>query len=81
MPARHQPSKPSKPHLNSHLSDSEITRILTLDHFGLSGRAIARQVDRGESTIRRILKTYDYKTFDIRDRTRINKRKTTNRED
>ena len=81
MPARHQPSKPSKPRPNSHLSDSEITRILTLDHSGLSGWAIASQVNRGEATVRRNLKTYDYKTFDGRDRTRINKRKTTNRED
>ena len=81
MPARRQPSNTSKPRPNSHLSDSEITRILTLDHTGFSTRAIASKVTRSQSTVSRILRTYDYKTFNIRDRTRIRKRKTTKHED
>ena len=81
MPARRQPSNTSKPRPNSHLSDSEITRMLTLDHSDLSTRAIASEMTRSQSIVSRILRTYDYKTFNIRDRTRIRKRKTTKHED
>ena len=81
MPPRHQPLKPSKAYTYSQLSDSEIMRILTLNHSGLSTREIARQLTRSPSTVSRILHTYDYKTFDGRDRTRIAKRKTTKHED
>ena len=81
MPSSQQSSTTSKPRLNSHLSDSEIARILTLDHNGFSTRAIASEVTRSQSTVCRILRTCDYKTFDNRDRTRIRKRKTTEYED
>jgi transposase len=81
MPARHQSSKPSNARTYSQLSDSEIMQILTLGHSGLSTRDIARQVTRSPSTVCRILQTYDYKTFNARDRTRIGKRKTTKHED
>jgi transposase len=56
-------------------------RILTLSHSGLSTRAISCQVTRSPSTVSRVLQTYDYKTFVARNRTRIAKRKTTERED
>ena len=81
MPSSRQSSTTPKPRLNSHLSDSEIARILTLDHNGFSTRAIASEVTRSQSTVCRILRTCDYKTFDNRDRTRIRKRKTTEYED
>lgn len=81
MPARRQCSIASKPQPHSHLSDSEIAKILTLDHSGLSTRAIASEVARGRSTVSRILQTFDYKTFNARDRTRIHKRKTTEYQD
>jgi len=81
MPPSRQSSTTPKPRLNSHLSDSEIARILTLDHNGFSTRVIASEVTRSQSTVCRILRTYDYKTFDNRDRTRIRKRKTTEHED
>jgi len=81
MPARRQASNPPNPQPKSHLSDAEIARILTLDHSGLSTRAIASEVARSQSTVSRILRTYDYKTFNARDRTRIGKRKTTKHED
>ena len=81
MPACRQRSDASKPRSNSHLSDSEIAKILTLDHSGLSTRAIASEVMRGQTTVCRVLQTYDYKTFNACDRTRISKRKTTEHED
>ena len=81
MPARREPSNTLKPHLNSDLSDSKITRILTFDHSSLSTHAIASEVTCSQSTICRVLHTYDYKTFNARDRTRICKRKTTEYED
>jgi transposase len=81
MPARQQRSIASNPRPNSHLSDSEIARILTLGHSGLSTRTIALKVTRSQTTVCRILRTYDYKTFDTRDMTRIRKRKTTKHED
>ena len=71
----------SKPRPNSHLSDSEIAKILALDHSGLSTCAIASEVVCSQSTVSRILQTYDYKTFNGRDRIRIRKRKTTEHED
>ena len=81
MPSRQQCPIASKPRPNSHLSDSEIAKILALHHSGLSTRAIASEVARSQSTVSRILRTYDYKTFNARDRTHITKRKTTERED
>jgi len=56
-------------------------QILTLDHVGLSTRAIADEVGRSRSTVGRILQCHDYKTFNSHTRTRICKRKTTERED
>jgi len=55
--------------------------MLTLDNPGLSTRAITSEMTRSQSAVSRILRTYDYKTFNIRDRTRIRKRKTTKHED
>jgi len=81
MPPSRQSSTAPKPRLNSYLSDSEIARILTLDGNDFSTRAIVSEVMRSQSTVSRILRTYDYKTFDNRDRTRIHKRKTTEHED
>ena len=81
MPVRQKSPIASKPRPNSHLSDSEIAKILALDHSGLSTRAIASEVVCSQSTVSRILQTYDYKTFNSRDRTRIRKRKTTEHED
>src|SRR5271170_8124339 len=81
MPSRQQCPIASKPWPNSHLSDSEIAKILALHHSDLSTRAIASEVARSQSMISRILRTYDYKTFNARDRTHITKRKTTERED
>ena len=73
--------KTIKPIAGTHLSDSEIMRILTLDHMELSARTIADQVGRAPSTVSRILRTYDYKTFESRSLTRIRKRKTTIHQD
>lgn len=56
-------------------------RILTLAHTGLKSPAIAKEVGRGQSTVSRILRTYDYETFNGRTVTRIRKRKTTKHED
>ena len=81
MPARSQRSDASKPRCNSHLSDSKIAKILTLDHSSLLTRAIASEVMRSQTTVCHILQTYDYKTFNARDRTRISKQKTTEHED
>jgi len=81
MTSSRRSSTSPKPRLNSHLSDSEIARILTLGHKGVSTRAIASEVTRSQSTVSRVLRTYDYKTFNRRDRTRIRKRKTTEYED
>jgi len=81
MPLSRKPSTTPKPRLNTHLSDSEIARILTLDHTGLSTQAIALEVAHSQTTVYRILRTYDYKIFNHRDRTQIHKRKTTEYED
>jgi hypothetical protein len=81
MPAQHPSPKPSKTRCYSQLVDSEIMRILTLGHSGLSTRAIARQVTHSPDNVFRILQTYDYKNFVACDRTRISKRKTTEHED
>ena len=81
MPARRQSSKDSKPRSGSHLSDSEIMRILTLAHTSLSNRAIANKVGRSQSSVSRMLCVYDYETFCHHDSTRIRKQKTTKYED
>jgi len=81
MPPRRQCPIASKLPPNSHLSDSEIAKILALHHSDLSTRAIASEVVRSQSMVSRILRTYDYKTFNARDRTCITKRKTTEHED
>ena len=81
MPPRRQCPIASKLSPNSHLSDSEIAKILALHHSDLSTRAIASEVVRSQSMVSRILRTYDYKTFNARDRTCITKRKITEHED
>ena len=81
MLPRHQLFNPSEPHLNSHWSDTEIMRISTLHHSSVSGWAIAHQVRCGDTTVHHVLNTYDYKTFNSRDKMWITKWKTINRED
>lgn len=81
MAPRRRHTTSGTPTRNSHLSDSEIMRILTLAHTGLSSRAIADQVSRSQSTVSRVTRTYDYETFESRPLTRIRKRKTTVRQD
>jgi IS30 family transposase len=63
------------------LSDSEIIRILTLGHTGLKLPAIAKEVGRGQSTVSRILRIYDYETFNGHVLSCVRKRKTTKHED
>ena len=63
------------------LSDAEVVRILTLGRTGFKSRAIAAEVNRSQSVVSRVLKTYDYETFKTRDLSRIRKRKTTEHED
>ena len=63
------------------LSDAEVMRILTLGRTGFKSRAIAAEVNRSQSVVSRVLKTYDYETFKTRDLSRIRKRKTTEHED
>ena len=75
MPARRQLSNISKSCSNSHLSNSKITRILTLDHTDFSTHSIASKIMHNQSTISHILQIYYYKTFDIHDRTRIRRQK------
>ena len=81
MAPRRRKAPPPNPMYKSHLSDSEIMRILTLAHTGLSSREIAAQVSRGQSTILRITHTYTYETFVNRTVTRLHKRTTTVRQD
>ena len=50
-------------------------------HIGLSNRTIADKVGRSQSTVSRMIRTYNYKTFHYRDLTRIRKQKTTKYED
>jgi transposase len=82
---RHGTSGPRPKKVNSHprtvLSDAKIIKILTLGHKGLKSQAIAMEVDWSQSSVSRILRSYDYKTFKTRDLTRIHKRKTTKHED
>lgn len=66
-------SNPPKLRTNSHLSDAEIAWILALDHWSLLTCAIASEVAHSQSTIVRIIWTYDYKMFQARDRTWIHK--------
>jgi len=63
------------------LSDAEVMRILTLGRTGFKSRAIAAEVNRSQSVVSRVLKTYNYETFKTHDLSRIRKRKTTERED
>lgn len=79
-PRRRKPPSPN-PVYRSHLSDSEIMRILTLAHTGLSSRAIAAQVGRGQTTVLRITYTYNYETFKNHIVTHICKPKTTAHQD
>jgi transposase len=79
-PRKNTPTKPN-PRRNSVLSDSEIMRILTLGHTGLKSPAIAKKVGRGQTTVSRMLRTFNYETFKSRKLTRIRKRKTTKHED
>jgi len=81
MSPRKKPSPGPNPCPKTVLSDSEIMRILTVSHSGHSARAIAEKVRWGPSTVCRILRTYDYNTFDGRVITRICERKTTKHED
>ena len=81
MAPRAQDPKKANSYLRTVLSDSEIMRILTLEHMGLKSRAIAAEVGRSQSAVTRILRAYDYETFKTRDLTRIRKRKTTKHED
>jgi IS30 family transposase len=57
MPPRQCKSKIIEPTTKSHLSDSEIMRILTLAHTGVSTQTIADQVNRSQSTVGRIKRT------------------------
>lgn len=81
MPPRRQPQIAAKPVSKTHLSDSEIARILAFAHMGHPSRGIADKVGRSQSTVSRIIRTYDYETFNSRSLTRICKRKTTKHED
>ena len=56
------------------LSDAEVMRILTLGRTGFKSRAIAAEVNRSQSVVSRVLKTYNYETFKTRDLSRIHKR-------
>jgi transposase len=81
MPPRQCKSKIIEPTAKSRLSDSEIMRILTLAHTGVSTQKIADQVNWSQSTVGWIKHTYNYETFTSRSLTRICKRKTTIRQD
>src|SRR5579862_118754 len=79
-PHPHGPPRPN-PVYRSHLSDSEIMRILTLAHGGRSSREITDQVNRSQSTVSRIIRTYNYETFECRTKTRARCRKTSVHQD
>lgn len=81
MAPRKKPPPMPAPMPKTVLSDSEIMRILTLSHMGLSSYAIAKEVHRGRSTVSRILQTYNYNSFNSRVITRTRCRKTTKYED
>ena len=46
-----------------HLSDVEVMKCLTFDKDGWTQQAIADELNCSQSTVNRILKEYDYKTF------------------
>jgi transposase len=81
MAPRKKPPPGPTPSPKTVLSDSEIMRILSLSRTGLTSPVIAKEVGRGQSTVSRILRVYDYNTFDGRVITRICKRKTSKHED
>ena len=81
MPPRQCKSKIIEPTAKSRVSDSEIMRILTLAHTGVSTQIIANQVSRSPSTVGRIKHTYNYETFTSRSLTSISKWKTTIHQD
>jgi hypothetical protein len=56
-------------------------RIFKLARMGLKSPTIAKEVSRGQTTVSRILRTYNYETFNGRVLTRIRKRKTPKYED
>jgi transcriptional regulator len=82
---RHGTSGPRPKKVNSHrrtvLSDAKIIKILILGHKGLKSQAIAMEVDWSQSSVSRILRSHNYKTFKTRDLTRIHKQKTTKHKD
>ena len=79
-PCHRGPPRPN-PIYKSHLSDSEIMRILTLAHGGQSSREITDQVSHSQSTVSRIMRTYNYETFKCHTKTRIRGRKTSVHQD
>ena len=62
VPCR-KPPPGSNPCPKTILSDSEIMCILTLARTGLKSPSIAKEVGRSQSSISRVLRTYDYNTF------------------
>jgi len=78
----HLPSKNSpQPWPRSHLTDSEISRILTFAYINWSTWDIVQIVGCGRSTVSHILRTYDCDSFVSWTRTRVCKWKTTKHED
>jgi hypothetical protein len=78
MAPQAQGPKTVNPHPTTVLSDAEIMRILTLGHKGLKSQAISMEVDQSQSSVSRILRSYDYKTFKTRDLTQKTNRKQLN---
>ena len=64
-----------------HLTDLEISRILTFMHVGQSSREIVVKVGRSQSTVSRVIRTYDYESFISRSRTCVWKWKMRKHED
>jgi len=64
-----------------HLSDVEVMKCLTFDKDGWTQRAIADELNCSQSTVNRILKEYDYKTFTQRRQHPGPARKTTKEDD
>ena len=64
-----------------HLTDIQIDRCLSLNHAGWSLRKIAMEIPCSKSTVGRILKQYDYKTFAGRKQHPGRARKTTESDD
>lgn len=55
--------KQSFPRARSHLSDAEISRILSMAHNGLTQREIADEVPRSQTVISRVTRRYQFESF------------------